>query len=421
MKLSRTYRNAIVASLALAASLSFTACNITRTIDYVYLACAAPLSNGDGQIQIFATDQLSGALRPTVTAVDSGGPLPVSVIASSNYNDLYVANQGNNTIVHFAINDDSSLTQKDVVTLSSEGNTPVAIAVNQADTYLYVITAYQPGCNTPLTCSGALSIFPLSSGTIGTPVANGNINYWPLSLSGAHASDIIVPTGINVLKNGSGVLVSAYDQSSYDPGGNPTSNANGGWVFSFNVGSGGTLTAAPNSPYQAGVKPSGIASDPSNRFVYVTDFASNEMVAYSIQSNNALLFLQNGPFKTGYEPTSIVIDPRGLYIYVTNSLDNTVSAYSISLPTGTPSTAVNPSGSTTNATDTDPVAISVEPSLGRDVYTANHIGNSVSGFTINPSTGTIKPNQATPYPALGNPTSIASIPHGNYSQQYITN
>ena len=83
--------------------------------------------------------------------------------------------------------------------------------------------------------------------------------------------------------------------------------------------------------------------------------------------------------------------------------------------------AVNPAGSSTNSTDTDPVAIVVEPSLGRDVYTANYIGNSVSGFTINPSTGTIKANQATPYPSLGGPTSITSVPHGNYSLQYITN
>ncbi len=92
MKLSRTYRNAIMASLALSAALFITACG-TRTIDYVYVTCAATLTNGDGQIQIFATDQLSGALRATVKAVDSGGPMPISVIASPNYRDLYVANQ----------------------------------------------------------------------------------------------------------------------------------------------------------------------------------------------------------------------------------------------------------------------------------------------------------------------------------------
>ena len=415
MKLSRTYRNAIMASLALSAALFITACG-TRTIDYVYVTCAATLTNGDGQIQIFATDQLSGALRATVKAVDSGGPMPISVIASPNYRDLYVANQGNSTIVHFAINNDSSLTQKDVVTLSTQGNTPIALAINQAATYLYVVTA----CGPTGPCSGAISAFPLSNGTIGTVTGT-----WSLKLPSPYASDIIVPTGVNVLTNNSGVLVSAYDKSAYNPGGHPTSSANAGWIFSFQVGSGGALTPASNggasSPYEAGIKPSGVVSDPSNRFVYVTDFASNELIAYSVQSNNTLLFLINGPFKTGYLPSAITIDPRGLYLYVTNSQDATVSAYNISLPTGTPSVAVNPSGSVNNSTDTDPVALTVEPSLGRDVYTANYIGNSVSGFTINPSTGTIAPNQATPYPSLGYPTSIASVPHGNYSLQYITN
>ncbi len=414
MKLSKLSRNAIMASLALATALFFTACNITRTIDYVYVSAAQPLSNGDGQIQAFGVDQLTGALRPTVNPIDSGGPMPISMITSSNFQDLYVANQGNSTIVHFAINNDSSLTQKDVVSLASEGNTPLAMATNQAGTYLYVITAYEPGCNTPNTCSGALSVFPLNNGAIGTPLANGGLNYWPLNLPSPFASDVIVPTGVNVLFNGTGVLVSAYDQSSYNPGGHPTSKANAGWVFSFNVGSGGTLSAAPSSPFIAGVKPSGISSDPGNRFVYVTDFASNQLIAYSIQSNNSLYFLINGPFKTGYEPSSIVVDPRGLYIYVTNSLDNSVSAYAISLPTGTPSTAVNPSGSTTNSTDTDPVALVIDPSLARNVYTANYIGNSVSGFLINADTGTISPNQASPYPTLNNPTAIASVPHGNY-------
>ena len=119
-----------------------------------------------------------------------------------------------------------------------------------------------------------------------------------------------------------------------------TSNANPGWLFGYAVGSGGALTAVAGSPYQAGVKPSALATDPTNRFVYVTDYASNELIGYTVQSGDALDFMVNGPFKTGNEPSAITIDPRGIYIYLSNSLDSTVSAYSISLPTGTPSTVV---------------------------------------------------------------------------------
>jgi 6-phosphogluconolactonase (cycloisomerase 2 family) len=127
----------------------------------------------------------------------------------------------------------------------------------------------------------------------------------------------------------------------------------------------------------------------------------------------------SGPFKTGNEPTSIVIDPRGLYLYVTNSLDNTVSAYSITLSTGAPSVVVN-LGASTNPTKTDPVAIVVDPSLGRFIYTANQLDNSISGFRLDPNTGALSLTQATPYPIGGaNPTALVAVPHGNHGSQSV--
>jgi 6-phosphogluconolactonase len=125
----------------------------------------------------------------------------------------------------------------------------------------------------------------------------------------------------------------------------------------------------------------------------------------------------NGPFKTGDEPSAVAIDPRGLYIYVANSLDSTVSAYVISLATGTPSAALNTTGSANNPTDTEPVAILVDAALGRFVYTANHLGNSVSGFRLNATTGTLTSTLTTPYATGDTPTALASVPHGNHSVQ----
>jgi len=85
-------------------------------------------------------------------------------------------------------------------------------------------------------------------------------------------------------------------------------------------------------------------------------------------------------------------------MYVTNSLDNTVSSYSISLPTGTPSTIVGSGSTAGNTTDTDPVSVTIEPSLGRYVYTANRLGNSLSGFKLNPDTGALTPTWPHPIP-----------------------
>jgi 6-phosphogluconolactonase (cycloisomerase 2 family) len=216
------------------------------------------------------------------------------------------------------------------------------------------------------------------------------------------------------------VYVAAYDKSAYNPGGTTSSNANPGWVFGYTVGSSGALTATSGSPYQAGIRPSALATDPTSRFIFVTDYASNELIGYTVLSTDVLSFMINGPFRTGNEPTAITIDPRGIYMYVTNSLDNTLSSYSISLPTGTPSTIVGSISTTGNTTDTDPVSVTVEPSLGRYVYTANHLGNSISGFKLNPDTGALASTQATPYPTGAYPMVVIAVPHGNHATQSVT-
>ncbi|MGA2572048.1 MAG: beta-propeller fold lactonase family protein [Terracidiphilus sp.] len=399
MKFSKLSQLFLVSAIGLVLATLLTACQLV-TIDYVFVACSAGNSTGSaGQIYTYAVDAKSGAVRTASPVVSSGGTGPIAMAATSDYWHLYVANQGNKSVVHFTISDHGVLTSKDTITLST---TPVSLAVNQANTYLYVVSG---------TSSATLTEYPLSSGTIGAATATVN-----LSLAG-YAGDTLVPTGVTALANSSAVYVTAVDKSAYNPGGSTTSNANPGWLFGYTVGSGGALTPVTGSPYQAGVKPSALASDPNNRFVYVTDFASNEMIGYTVLSTDVLQFMVNGPFRTGGEPSSIAIDPRGLYIYVSDSLDSAISAYSISLATGTPTAAVSATGSAINSTDTDPVSIIVEPAEGRFVYTANYLGNSVSGFRLDPDTGVVEKTQATPYPTGAVPAALIAVPHGNHSTQ----
>lgn len=402
MKFSKLSQLALVSIFGLLLATVLSGCAIV-TVDYLFVACSSSASVGStGEIESYAVDSESGALRQAAKAVPSGGASPVAMATTSDYANLYVANQGNDSLVHFLVNYDGSLTQKDTVTVPF---TPTAIAVNLAGTDIYVAGGVNPA---------KIAVYPLSSGTIGTLASSTT-----LTVPG-YASDAMAATGVTVLANGTGVLVTAYDQSAYNPGGTVTSSANPGWVFAFNAGSGGALTATSGSPYQAGVKPTAVVTDPTNRFAYVTDFASNELIGYSIGSNNILAFLVNGPFKTGSEPTAISIDPRGLYIYLADSLSANVSAYTIALPTGTPSAVVNVTGSASTTTDTEPVAITVDPALGRFVYTANYLGNSISGFQLNPNTGALKYTQATPYPTGANPDALVAVPHGNHSVQSVT-
>jgi 6-phosphogluconolactonase (cycloisomerase 2 family) len=329
---------------------------------------------------------------------------------TADYLNLYVANQGSMSVVHFTIADSGVLTSKDSISLDFA---PASIAVNTAGTYLYVTGGTSAG--------GELAVYPLSSGTIGNQISETELTLEAVS-NGAFASDLLVPTAVTVLKNGNGVYVTAYDQSAYNPGGSTTSlEKNPGWIFGFSVQSGGTLAAATNSPYEAGVKPTAVTSDPTNRFVYATDFASNELIGYTIEDGEVLQFMVNGPFKTGNEPTAVVVEPRGLYVYVVNSLQNTVSSYSIVQATGAVSATSSVTGASVSstATDTQPVAIVVDPALGRYVYTANYLGNSVSGFDLDPNSGVLSLTEATPYVSGKNPSALASIPHGNHAIQVV--
>lgn len=403
MKFSKTSQLALVSAIGLAAASLLAGCQLV-TIDYVFVACSAGASAGSsGEILTYAADSQSGALRPVNKAVTTGVSDPVAMATSPNFFSLYVANQGNNSVVHYGIADTGVLSSLDTVNTAQP---PVFLAVNQAGTYLYVISG---------TTSANLTEYPLDkNGKIGAAAAQ-----LTLSLP-SNPGDTIVPTGVTVLADNAAVYVSVYDQSAYNPTGSVTSTANPGWVFGFAVGSGGTLTATANSPYKAGVKPSAVVSDPTSRFLYATDFASNQLIGYQIQANDSLNFMLNGPFKTGNEPQSAAVDPRGIYIYLANSLDNTVSGYTINLPTGTPSTIVNTTSSSLYSTDTQPVSLAIDPALGRFIYTANYLGNSISGFRLNPDSGALVTTQAAPYPTGQKPTALAIVPHGNRATQSVT-
>ena len=137
MKFSKLSQLALVSAIGLIVATLLTACQLV-TIDFVYVAASAGASAGSaGQIYGYATDAQSGAIRSAITPIASGGTSPVALAMTSDYLNLYVANQGNKSVAHFTVADSGTLTLADSITLP---NTPVYLAVNQANTYLYVIS-----------------------------------------------------------------------------------------------------------------------------------------------------------------------------------------------------------------------------------------------------------------------------------------
>jgi 6-phosphogluconolactonase (cycloisomerase 2 family) len=330
----------------------------------------------------------------------------VAEAVSSDYSNLYVVNKDDNTIVQFMIGSDGKLYPQN--TVNTPGIFPLAAAVNGSN--LFVVDTYQPlpACSSASPCSGSVGVFPLaaasgtgSSATPGgapgpTPVANGSLNYWPLTMPSS-PNDVILPTGVNVLASGAYLYVTAYDTT-----------ANAGYVFGFTIGTGGVLSAVSGSPFSVGVHPSAIASDSTSSYVYVTDSASGNVRGYSVVASGVLSPLSGSPYPAGNQPSAIVVDPKYPFVYVANSLDGNVSAYSIGS-----SGALTSVG--TYATGIQPVAIGIDPGTDHFVFTVNFLGNgangTVSDFEMSTTAGTLINTQHSPYSSNALPTAVAAVPH----------
>jgi 6-phosphogluconolactonase len=427
MKLNRSSQLILVAAAGLLAASLVTACSQltqTLTVDFVYvLSSKAAGANQYGEINVFEINSESGKMRQIPTSpFPSAGRNPVAETVSTDYQNLFVVNQDDNTIVQFVIGTDGKLYPFN--TVNTPGIYPLAVAATKAN--LFVVDTYEPLplCSSADPCPGSIGVFPLAAGgssssapctatvCLGSPAVNTAVNsdFWPLALSGANASHVIVPTGVNIPASGSYVYVTAYD-SSVTP--------SIGYVFAFSIGSGGVLTPIAGSPFAAGVQPSGIASDSTSSYLYVTDFAKADVLGYSICSGGALTTLGGNtttcstPVATavsaGNQPSAIVVDPSYPFAYVTNSQDATVEAYSIS--SGKLSYLGSSSSPVTYSTGLQPVAMGIDPSTNHFLFTLNFLDNTVSDFELSTTNGSLLDAQGSPYTTDAQPTAVTAVPH----------
>jgi len=416
MKFSKSGQRLLAAAVSVGIALGITSCGQSNTVDFVYVTAS---KNEPGQISVYQVDQESGALTQIPSSpYNSGGRDPVAVVTSPNGKYLYVANHDDSDIVEFAIGTDGKIYPQH--TYDTQGTEPVSLAINSTGTLLFSVTFFAPGFSTTNLGPGALAVYPINSdGSLGSAItnttANPNTPYWLVGDS---------PTSVNVTVP----LTSATKDFVYVV--NRNDSALNGTVsgFSYSTGSGGGaltpipgIACVPNSAssptncVQAGTAPNASASDPTGRFYYVTDGATNQLIAYSITQNGVLVPLQNGPFKTDVFPNAVTVDPSGTYIYVANYNSNDISAYQIDQGTGAPSSLAT----NTFATKTGPTCVMIEPALGRYLYTTNFLDNSITGYHMNPNTGILTGTENNPYPTAGQPTCSAAITHGNHATQHV--
>lgn len=415
MKLTRIGQGLIAAAACLGIGLGITSCNPGDTIDYLFVTSNSGTGANSGIVTSYHVNSYSGTLtQVSGQPVATGGVDPVAEVATANQQYLYVADHGTNDIAQLTISTDGQLAL--VKNYTTPGSEPVSLAVNQAGTLLFVVDYYQAGFSDANPGPGELIVYPIGSdGSLGTPVASGANSYTALQC---------FPTGVAVAPNGNyvyvtntnSVVVTTSPPSTATPPATPSVCPAQGTISGYAVSSGGALTPIAGSPFLAGSTPTGIAIDPTSRFLYATDSVQNQIIAYTIQSAGVLDPLINGPFTTGIFPVNITVDPRGEYIYVTNYNSSTISEYTLTQSTGTPSLGASASFNTRSPF---PTCILVDPALGRYVYTSDFTSTNITGAELNPNTGGLTGIQDSPFPSNGNPTCVTAVPHGNHATQFV--
>lgn len=407
MKLSNRGKQLLAMAAMLGATLGMASCGPGNTIDYVYVT-----SNLQGQVDAFALDSLSGALRPLASSpYPSGGRNPVYAVTSSVAPYLYVANHDDNTIVMFYIGVDGKLYP--LQTVNTPGTEPVSLAINSSGTELYVLDYYAPAAPgqpsyTDLNPGpGAVMVFPINSnGTLGSPLSVGAANYWkvqcfPTNLAITPNDSFLYVTNTNAVVTTTSPPVSGTVPTL------PATCPDYGTVSAFAVGpSTAPLTEVSSSPFAtgAGSEPTGITADPGNGSIYVTDAALNLLYTFSIQSGGGISLASATATGTMPMGATVASSTGGNYLYVSNYTDGTVSSYA--LASGTPAPLA-----TTSAGASGPLCLLVDPELNRFLYITDYTGGLVGGLELDPSTGRLVQNQGSPYRTTGQPT--CAVAHKN--------
>ena len=164
--------------------------------------------------------------------------------------------------------------------------------------------------------------------------------------------------------------------------------------------------AAVGTPTATGTSPHGIVGTLDKKYVFVGNEGSNDVSAFAVNDvTGALTAVPGSPFSTGTNPRALTLYGNTYFLYVANAGSDTVSAFAVDYRAG----GLIPLSPATTATGKGPSSMAVEPSFGSPyLFVANSAGsNDISAFVIDQGTGSLTPVAGSPFPAGGNPLSLA--------------
>ena len=387
-------------------------------------------SQGSGLIETFSFDLGNGhvsaisnppADTSSKTCVLGGLPSSVVVDHSGAYAYALVDGStcGNNgsAIFSLKVNSDGTTTLVGSPAAFNPGLVDVVpgmMVMDPAGKFLFVADR-ATNDSTGLYVPGSVSVFAIGSGgTVtevqGSPFFTSNpATTLPQSgldiVSVAPTPTVFPPVGINGVQN------SVCSAVGLNP---PTSqylyavDGIGNQVFEFVVDTtSGVLSNPTNTTsvpsFSTDKTPAGVAVDPCDRFVYVSDSLTERVSAYTIctavtpsciAGDGRLLEVAGSPFPltgsaNGAGP--LVVDPYGNFVYVLGTFSNTISPLKIS-PISGALTALSPP---TVATGVGPKSIAIRSDdswmFVTNFGSTNLGGNTVSQYSITPATGALAP------------------------------
>jgi 6-phosphogluconolactonase len=328
---------------------------------------------------------------PSFVALDPAGTYAYVILTANS-----VCANTKTGIAAFKLNSDGTISP--VGSPVSDPN-PVALAMDSKGKFLFVAEGL----------GATVSVYAIGSGASLTPVqATFNFTlppgFQPPNFAALAPTPTILP-GLGVGGTQSAVCS--------NPGNNPPTSEmlyvadsvnNVVWQFGVDTST-GALTNPPNRSsvqnFPAGAVPSGVAVDPCDRFVYVSNMQSNQISAYSIcnglptQSQTAcptpldwrLVQIAGSPFSLSSSangPGPLVVDPFGNYLYVLDTLSDQVSPFHISPVSG------SLTAGTVVATGNLPKSIAIR-SDDAWLFVTDFNPPALSQYSIAPATGTLSP------------------------------
>ncbi len=308
-------------------------------------------------------DGSSGALGTPFSMNPPASPLLVAVDPYGRF--FYAAETGSNTVAQYSLGAFGSITFNGTI---ATGNSPFPLTVDPSGRFLYV--------------SARNGIFGFtinqSSGLL-------------TAIAGGAALGVGLPLG-QIITDPMGRFLFFGDNCC---------GSDHIYVYSINPAS-GVLSAVTGSPFTTTVADN-IVADPSGRFLYVAGGTGTGVIlACPISAANGAISCSTTQLKTT-SFNGIAVEPYGRYAYASaGGTSGTVVAYSIDQTNGNLSTVGSPVAAGNN-----PGSIAVD-TQGQYVYVANYLSNTISAYSINPSTGAITEitGAGSPFAAGTNPGSV---------------